>query len=77
MKNSTFKIISALAIGFVIGGIGMKLSSTYGLGTEYHEWERQQSEISNRYFEVYGNPKTQDEQCKFDYVIYNDSTECK
>ena len=33
--------------------------------------------LSDRYFEVYGNPSTYGEQCKFDYIIFNDSTECK
>lgn len=35
-----------------------------------------QNNIANRYIKVFGNPKTTDEQCKFDYIIYNDSTEC-
>lgn len=36
-----------------------------------------QDETANRYFETFGNPSTQEQQCKFDYVVYNDSTECK
>lgn len=30
----------------------------------------------NRYFEIYGIPTTKDEQCRFYYIIYKDSTEC-
>lgn len=36
-----------------------------------------QNEISIRYFKTIGNPKNKLQQCNFDYIIYNDSTECK
>lgn len=32
--------------------------------------------IAKRYIKLIGNPKTQKEQCQFDYIVYNDSTEC-
>jgi len=35
------------------------------------------NEISNRYLKIYGSPVTKDQQCKFDYIVNNDSTFCK
>ena len=35
------------------------------------------NEISNRYLKIYGSPVNEDEQCKFDYIINNDTRFCK
>lgn len=35
------------------------------------------NEVSNRYLKIYGSPSNKNEQCKFDYIIDNDSSFCK
>lgn len=38
---------------------------------------RFKNEVSDRYFKVFGIPEDQESQCKFDYIISKDSSECK
>jgi len=79
MKN--FKIILALAIGFIIGGIGMQLSKTYGLGNDFKQWEADQklitSKIAERYIQVHGSPTEKWQQCELDFIVYDDVTNCE
>jgi hypothetical protein len=46
MKN--FKIFLALLIGFSIGAIVVKLSTTYGLGNDFKQWEINQQKTENK-----------------------------
>lgn len=62
------------------------LSIFFGVSLSYYLGERKglninesciQNDVAERYIKIIGNPSTQEQQCKFDYIIYNDSAECK
>lgn len=63
----------------LIFGITLIITGSFILGYSFGNkgTNNSQNNISFRYFKVYGNPKTAEEQCKYDYIIYNDSTECE
>lgn len=65
----------ALAVLFAAMGYGC-YEAGYQKGKSEKLETLETKEISARYFNVIGNPKTTEEQCKFDYIIYKDSTEC-
>ncbi len=70
MKNNFLIIVSL--IGIIT--LSVCISLNHKKDNDTIELE---NNIANRYIKVFGNPQTADEQCKFDYIIYNDSTECK
>jgi hypothetical protein len=61
--------------------VALLLIITNALSYQFGETEGKKSTttsaIAERYFQVLGNPSTQEEQCEMDFIIYNDLTECQ
>jgi hypothetical protein len=52
---------------------GVIVSYNYGRLQSFNEVENNtRSEIATRYLQIIGNPKTQEEQCNFEKIVYND-----
>ena len=68
MKTLTFltAILLACIFFYFIGAISSNMMTKIKI----------QDEISGRYLKTFGSPTTQNQQCKFDFVVYGDSTEC-
>lgn len=67
-----FSIVVLVALAIVAIVI---FSYTQGYNRGAHE-NPQLNTTGSRYFEIYGIPKSQEEQCRFNYIIYRDLTEC-
>jgi hypothetical protein len=70
------KIDTMLKIAIVICLVGASYNYGKLKGLDFVEYETR-SEIATRYLQIIGNPTTQEEQCNFEKIVYNDSTECK
>ena len=68
------ELILILALGYYAGEEAAKKDNEVVIKTVTMEV---QSEVATRYFDVIGNPSTQEEQCIFDKVIYGDDSECE
>jgi len=70
------KLQAILIIGIFIAGV--IVSYNYGRLQSFDEVENNtRSEIASRYLQIIGNPQTQEQQCNFEKIVYNDYTECK
>jgi hypothetical protein len=69
MKN-----LICLSIGLVIGVL-LGYYSASKLSQKETE-TKVIEQVTDRYLKIVGNPTNQEEQCKFDYIIYADTTQC-
>ncbi len=72
MKKQT----AFLLFGIFISSIGASYNLGKLKGLNFVE-SNTRTDIAIRYLKIIGNPLTAEEQCVFDRVVYNDSTECK
>lgn len=76
---ASFLVSCLMYLSYLLGEKkGMKVRNDIEISTEV-QFQKAifKNEISNRYLKIYGLPSNSKQQCKFDYIIYNDSTFCK
>ena len=69
MKNVIYTSIG-IGLGILIGHYFTSKFSQKEIETKVIE------QVSERYLKIVGNPTNQNEECKFDYIIYADTAQC-